>query len=246
VWFFATSRDASAVSTLVVSGTGTGVGKTVVTAAVAALAAVRGAGVAVVKPTQTGLEPGDDGDLDVIRRLAGVTDVREYGRFSDPLSPAAAARRAGRAPVDLRAVAGQLAELSRERRLVLVEGAGGLLVRYDEEGTTIADLAHTLGAPVLVVTDAGQGALNHTALTLEVMAHRGLELAGVVIGAWPAEPDLACRSNVRDLETLAARPLAGAMPAGAGALDAAEFLLAARAGLGPTLGGTFDAADFRR
>jgi dethiobiotin synthetase len=67
-----------------------------------------------------------------------------------------------------------------------------------------------------------------------------------VIGAWPAEPDLACRSNVRDLETLAARPLAGALPAGAGVLDGAEFLLAARAGLAPALGGTFDAADFRR
>ena len=51
---------------------------------------------------------------------------------------------------------------------------------------------------------------------------------------------------MRDLETLAARPLAGALPAGAGALDAAEFLLAARDGLAPSLGGTFDAADFRR
>jgi len=234
------------VSTLVVSGTGTGVGKTVVTAAIAALAAVRGAGVAVVKPAQTGVATGDDGDLDVIRRLAGVTDLHEHARFADPLSPAAAARRAGRPPVDLGAVAAHLVELSRERRLVLVEGAGGLLVRYDEEGATIADLAHTLAAPVLVVTHPGLGTLNHTALTLEAMAHRGLQLAGVVIGAWPAEPDLACRSNIRDLETLAARPLAGALPAGAGALAAAEFLLAARAGLGPALGGTFDAADFRR
>ena len=233
-------------STLVVSGTGTGVGKTVVTAAIAALAAVRGAGVAVVKPAQTGVATGDDGDLDVIRRLAGVTDLHEHARFADPLSPAAAARRAGRPPVDLGAVAAHLVELSRERRLVLVEGAGGLLVRYDEEGATIADLAHTLAAPVLVVTHPGLGTLNHTALTLEAMAHRGLQLAGVVIGAWPAEPDLACRSNIRDLETLAARPLAGALPAGAGALAAAEFLLAARAGLGPALGGTFDAADFRR
>jgi dethiobiotin synthetase len=234
------------VSVLVVSGTGTGVGKTVVTAAIAALAAVRGAGVAVVKPAQTGVAPGEDGDLDVVRRLAGVRDVHEYARFPAALSPAAAARAAGAAPVDLHHVAAQVAELSGERRLVLVEGAGGLLVRYDEDGTTIADLAHELGAPVLVVAEPGLGTLNHTALTLEAMAHRGLELAGVVIGTWPPEPDLACRSNIRDLETLAARPLAGAMPAGAGTLDAAEFLLVARAGLGPALGGTFDAADFRR
>jgi dethiobiotin synthetase len=119
-------------------------------------------------------------------------------------------------------------------------------VRYDDDGATIADLARDTGASVLVVVDPALGTLNHTALTLEAMAHRGLPLAGVVIGAWPAEPDLACRSNVRDLETLAARPLAGAMPAGSGALDAAEFLLAARQGLGPSLGGGFDAADFRR
>ena len=233
-------------SVLVVSGTGTGVGKTVVTAAIAALAAVRGSGVAVVKPAQTGSAPGQLGDLDVVRRLAGVRDVHEYARFEAALSPAAAARDERAAPVDLHDVAARVAELSGERRLILVEGAGGLLVRYDEDGTTIADLAHELGAPVLVVTEPGLGTLNHTALTLEAMAHRGLELAGVVLGTWPLEPDLACRSNVRDLETLAARPLAGAMPAGAGTLDAAEFLLVARAGLGPALGGTFHAADFRR
>ncbi len=233
-------------SVLVVSGTGTGVGKTVVTAGVAALAAARGSGVAVVKPAQTGVRDGEPGDLDAVRRLSGVTDLHEYARFPDPLSPAAAARRAGAAPLDLRAAASRIAALAGARRLVVVEGAGGLLVRYDEEGATIADLAHGLGAPVLVVVDAALGTLNHTALTLEVMAHRGLDLAGIVIGSWPPAPDQACRSNVRDLETLAARPLAGAMPEGAGDLDGPEFLLAARAGLGPALGGVFDAADFRR
>jgi dethiobiotin synthetase len=234
------------VSVLVVTGTGTGVGKTVVTAAVAALAATRGSRVAVVKPGQTGVAPDEDGDLDDVRRLAGVTDLHEHARFPDPLSPAAAARRAGLPPLDLRASTQSVRDLAEVRDLVLVEGAGGLLVRYDDEGTTIADLARDLAADVLVTVDPALGTLNHTALTLEAMAHRGLRLAGVVIGAWPREPDLACRSNVRDLETLAARPLAGALVAGAGALDAPEFLLAARAGLAPALGGAFDAADFRR
>ena len=229
-----------------VTGTGTGVGKTVVTAAVAALAAARGSRVAVVKPAQTGVGAAEPGDLAEVRRLAGVTDLHELARYPDPLSPAAAARHSGLDPLDLRSAADRVRELADERDLVLVEGAGGLLVRYDEEGATVADLAHELAADVLVVVDPSLGTLNHTALTLEAMAHRGLALAGVVIGAWPAEPDLACRSNVRDLETLAARPLAGALPAGAGALDGAEFLLAARAGLAPALGGTFDAADFRR
>jgi len=234
------------VSVLVVTGTGTGVGKTVVTAAVAALAAARGSRVAVVKPAQTGVAADEPGDLDDVRRLAGVIDLHEHARFPDPLSPAAAARRAGLSPLDLLTSERLVRELADTRDLVLVEGAGGLLVRYDDEGATIADLARDLAAHVLVTVDPALGTLNHTALTLEAMAHRGLRLAGVVVGAWPPEPDLACRSNVRDLETLAARPLAGALVAGAGALDAPQFLLAARDGLAPALGGTFDAADFRR
>jgi dethiobiotin synthetase len=77
------------------------------------------------------------------------------------------------------------------------------------------------------------------------MATRGIEPAGVVLGSWPRTPDLAMRCNIRDLETLAARPLAGAIAADAGTLDAAEFLLAARSGLSPAFGGVFDAAAFR-
>ncbi|MEV4252909.1 dethiobiotin synthase [Spirillospora sp. NPDC049652] len=232
-------------SVLVVTGTCTGVGKTVATAAVASLAAARGASVAVVKPGQTGVRPDEDGDLAEIGRLAGVADLHEYARFPDPLSPAAAARLAGLPPVDLPSVVGRIADLAATRDLVLVEGAGGLLVRYDDEGNTIADLARWLGASVLLVVRPDLGTLNHTALTLEAMAHRGLNLAGVVVGSWPDEPDIAMRSNLRDLETLAARPLAGALPAGAGSLEPAEFLVAAHRGLAPTFGGSFDAVSFR-
>jgi dethiobiotin synthetase len=233
------------VSVLVVTGTGTGVGKTVVTAALAAVAAARGSSVAVVKPAQTGIPPGGDGDLADVRRLAGVTDIHEYARYPDPLSPAAAARLSGLPAVSLADVARRVAGLAATRRLVLVEGAGGLLVRYDADGATVADLARLLDAPVLVVTDPGLGALNATALTLEALAHRGLSAAGVVLGSWPAEPDLACRSNIIDLEMLAARPLAGALPAGAGRLAGPGFLAVARAGLAPAFGGTFDPHRFR-
>lgn len=234
------------VSVLVVTGTGTGVGKTVVTAAVAALAAAGGSRVAVVKPAQTGVDPDELGDLDFVRRLSGVTDLHEFARLPDALSPAAAARRAGVAPLDLRDVATRVRGLTDDRDLVLVEGAGGLLARYDDDGATVADLAGHLEARVLVVVEPSLGTLNHTALTLEALAHRGLSLAGVVVGSWPKFPDLACRSNLGDLETLAAGPLAGVLPAGAGVMDPPEFLLTAQAGLGPSLGGGFDAADFRR
>ena len=230
---------------LFVTGTGTDVGKTVVTAAVAALAAQRGARCAVVKPAQTGVPDGGDGDLADITRLAGVRDVHELVRYPDPLSPAAAARTSGRPPLDPARCVELVLRLAADHDLVLVEGAGGLLVRFDEDGLTLADLARSVRAPVLVVAAAGLGTLNATALTLEAMAHRGLELAGVVIGSWPAQPGLAERSNVRDLETLAARPLAGALQEGAGALDPAAFQAAARRGLGPGLGGSFDGPGFR-
>jgi dethiobiotin synthetase len=228
---------------LIVTGTDTGVGKTVVTAAITALARTRGASVAVVKPAQTGARPGLPGDLDEVRRLAGTDDLHEYARYTDALSPAAAARTAGLPPPDLAGCADRVRCLDRD--LVVVEGAGGLLVRYDEDGATLADLAYSLGAPVLVTTRPGLGTLNHTALTLEAMAGRGIDLAGVVIGAWPARPGLDDLSNVRDLETIAARPLSGALPERSGRLDGPEFLLTARDGLAPHLGGAFNAARFR-
>lgn len=232
-------------SVIVITGTDTGVGKTMVTAALAALGLRRGAAVAVVKPAQTGVRPGEPGDLDEVIRLSGVTTTFEFARFPDPLAPAAAAREAGLPAMPPATAATLIREIAETSRLVLVEGAGGLLVRFDDDGGTIADLAHMLGAPVLVVTRADLGTLNHTALTLEAIANHGLDLAGVVIGAWPAAPGLAERRNVADLEMLAARPLAGALPEGASTLNRAEFAQMARAGLGPALGGVFDAAAFR-
>ena len=232
---------------LLVTGTGTGVGKTVVTAALAALALSRGQRCTVVKPAQTGVPDGSPGDLADVVRLAGdeVAPV-ELVRYPDPLSPAAAARRCDRPPLDPAEAASAVLTAQQEADLVLVEGAGGLLVRYDDDGFTMAELARTLRLPVLVVVEAGLGTLNATALTLEAMAHRGLDLAGLVIGAWPEAPGLAERSNVADLEMLAARPLLGALPAGLGSRDRADFLATARAGLAPALGGTFDPGAFRR
>jgi len=233
-------------SVLMVTGTSTEVGKTVVTAAVAALGRDRGHSVAVVKPGQTGVGPDEPGDVDEVSRLSGVTEVHELVRYPDPLAPAAAARRSGLDPLDPVVLYDLVLRLERDHDLVLVEGAGGLLVRYDEDGTTLADWARALRVPVLVVAGPQLGTLNHTALTLEALAHRGVQLSGIVLGSWPASPGLAERCNLRDLETLAARPLLGALPEGAGRLAPEAFLSAARAGLGPQLGGSFDSRAFRR
>ncbi len=232
---------------LFITGTGTGVGKTIVTAAVATLARAAGQRVAVVKLAQTGVHDGpasDPPDLETVTRLSGVTDAHELARFPDPLSPEAAARVSGLPPVDFARAAALITALEATRDLVLVEGAGGLLVRYDQAGATIADLAMVLNqqgldAPALIVTAAGLGTLNHTALTLEAAAARKVRPAGLVIGSWPRHPGLAERENLADLETLANGPLAGLLPAGSGALPAAEFRAVARDGLAPSLGGQF-------
>ena len=228
---------------LFITGTGTGVGKTIVTAALAALARAAGQRVAVVKLAQTGVHDGPDSDtpdLETVTRLTGVTDTHELARFPDPLSPEAAARVSGLPPLDLNASAEYIAGLERSRDLVLVEGAGGLLVRYNQAGATIADLSAALHAPALVVTSASLGTLNHTALTVEALAARKIVSAGVVIGSWPDRPGLAELANLTDLEVLAGGPLAGVLPEGAGALGRQAFLALATAGLIPSLGGTRD------
>ncbi|GAA3398183.1 dethiobiotin synthase [Streptomyces roseoviridis] len=231
-------------TTIVVSGTGTEIGKTVVTAALAAVATAAGRSVAVLKPAQTGVGPGEAGDADEVVRLSGAATGAELARFPEPLAPGTAARRAGLAPVRPAEVAEAARKLAAEHDLVLVEGAGGLLVRFDEEGGTLADAARLLGAPVLVVVPAGLGTLNTTALTAEALRARGIEQLGVVVGSWPAAPDLAMRCNLTDLPEVAGAPLLGAVPEGAGGLDAEAFRAAAASWLAPALGGDWDAAAF--
>ncbi|MGH4030292.1 dethiobiotin synthase [Actinomycetota bacterium Odt1-20B] len=228
-----------------VTGTGTSVGKTVTTAAITALALAAGRRVAVVKPVQTGVRPGEDGDLAEVARLAGPgATLRELARYPEPLAPDTAARRARLPMVRQEAATAAVRELEAAHDLVLVEGAGGLLARFDDKAWTLADLAADLGAAVVVVADAGLGTLNATALTAEALDRRGVRCLGAVIGSWPAAPDLAMRCNLADLPEMAATPLIGALPEAAAALDRAAFLAAAGSGLGAALGGHFDPAEF--
>lgn len=231
---------------LLITGTGTGVGKTIVTAAISCLAAKAGRTVAVVKPGQTGVEGDDIGDVDDIKRLSGVKNVREFVRYPDPISPAAAARISGKPTLVMREAAEQITSLAQQKDLVLIEGAGGLLVEYNPERETIADLARMTQAEVVVSVLPNLGTLNQTALTLGAIEHHNLPLAGVVIGRWSKDPDMVSRNNIVDLETIAKRPLAGAIRERAGNLSKPEFLAAADSGLSPAFGGHFDAADFRQ
>lgn len=232
-------------SVLLVAGTGTDVGKTIVTAALAALAVDQGRTVAVLKPAQTGVASLEVSDIDVVARLAGSVVTRhELGRYPEPLAPNTAARRAGMAAVRPADVTQEVERLSEDHDLVLVEGAGGILTRFDDTGATLMDIATLLDSPVLVVTQPGLGTLNVSALTTEALQHRGLRCRGLVIGSWPADPDLAMRCNITDLPDVTGFPLLGAIPQGAGDLPTAPFLETAQASLAPELSGSWDATDF--
>lgn len=201
---------------IIITGTGTDAGKTVVTAGIAACAKEDGKRVAVLKPAQTGVSIGEAGDIDEIARLVDGVTTAELARYPDPLAPRTAARCSGQAPLAMDVVVEKVKTLDATHDLVLVEGAGGLLVQFDEAGNTIASLAQRLQAiidvHVLMVTSAGLGTLNMTALTAESLRHRQLRLMGLVIGRWPADPDLASRCNLDDLPDVANAPLLGVVP----------------------------------
>lgn len=209
----------------VVTGTSTGVGKTVATAALAARALAAGQQVVVVKPVQTGIADGDS-DAGEVHRLTGCA-VQEYTGLELPLAPDTAARLQGVRIPPVEEYADRIRVLDEFHDLVLVEGAGGLLVRLDGDGGTLLDLAEATGADAVVVCAAGLGTLNHTELTVRALRERGIGVAGLVVGSWPEEPDLAMRCNLEDLPAHTGVPLIGRIPEGAGALDREAFLAAA-------------------
>ncbi len=205
---------------LIVSGTDTGVGKTIVVAALAAAASAQGYRVGVLKPVESGVAPdsGVESDIEVVTRLAAPAGARVLVSYPDALAPLAAAEEAGAVPLAIGDVIEAVRVSAEAYDLVLVEGAGGLLVPMGTGGWTMAQLAVAVRCPVVVVCRAGLGTLNHTALTLEALERRRVP-AFVVVGAWPEEPELVHWRNLTDLPG----ELAGVLPEGVGALPPEEF-----------------------
>lgn len=211
---------------VVVTGTSTDVGKTVAVAALAATARAAGQRVAVVKPAQTGIAEGEPGDLAAIVALAGELPTAEIARYPEPLAPETAARRAALAYLRIDEVCETVEHLRADADLVLVEGAGGVLVRLAPD-LTVIDLARALDARVAVVVDPGLGALNHTELTVDALRAAGCEVAGLIIGSWPQRPDLAMTCNLADLPRLTGLEVLAVLPAGAGQRAPHDFQAAA-------------------
>jgi 8-amino-7-oxononanoate synthase len=226
-----------------VTGTGTGVGKTVVAAAVARTLQRAGLGVAAMKPAQTGTSEGAD-DLAFIRLAGGVPAARCSATYSlrRPLAPSVAARMEG-ISLEPGRIVDDFRRLRGQADVVVVEGAGGLLVPFNDSAD-MADLASALQVPLLIVALPGLGTLNHIALTLDAARTRGLEVAGVVLCGFPAEPGLAEATNPGEVEELAGVvPHLPGLDVDRGIVPPA-FELAPW--LAPRLGGTFDRAAFLR
>jgi dethiobiotin synthetase len=191
------------VTTLLITGTDTGVGKTWIARALGNALVRAGRRVIAIKPVETGCSdataPHEDGTL-----LAAATGQAEpraaLYRFSSPLAPALAADAAGEA-IDLDAMLLRLEALSTGADVVLVEGVGGLLAPMTWEWTVV-DLARSLGASALVVAADRLGTISHTLLTLGALELAGLEVAGVVLTA-PETPDPSTGTNADAIARLA-------------------------------------------
>jgi dethiobiotin synthetase len=211
---------------LFVSGTDTGVGKTVVACSLLQAFRARGIDVGGMKPIETGV--GLEGPLDALalREAAGAVDALDDVcplRFSLPAAPTVAARAEGRA-VELWAIRSAYERLRARHDCVIVEGAGGLLVPATEE-LRMADLARELELPLLIVARASLGTINHTLLSLEAAVERGLAVVGVVISHADGELSGADAANLDALRDALGSALLGELPPlGAGAPPADSFI----------------------
>lgn len=207
--------------TLFVTGTDTGVGKTTVSLGLLAAWRRRGLKLAALKPAETGcmprhgetLWPDDAGRL---REAAGLAHVPIGivcpNRYALPAAPSVAARREQRA-FDLHAVVrARDALLAGAPDVLLVEGAGGLLVPYGN-GRTSVDVALAL-APLamLIVARAGLGTINHSALTVSELRRRDLPIAGIVLNRVRMESDPSEDDNAREIHALTGVPVLGTLP----------------------------------
>ena len=193
-----------------VTGTGTGVGKSIVAAAICAALARRALRVAAFKPVVTGLdEPGDwpaDHELLALAASAdqGPEDVTPY-RFGPPVSPHLAAELAGET-IDPARLESRARAAAAGADALVVEGVGGLMVPLSSD-YLVRDLAGALALPLAVVAHTGLGTLNHTLLTVEAARAAGLDVAAVVLTPWPSEPNAIQRSNRDTIERLAGAPV---------------------------------------
>lgn len=214
---------------VMVTGTDTGVGKTVVAGALAAALRARGIDCGVMKPIQTGAGIVDGGrispDARFLTLAAGVADPADLVcpvLLDAAAAPAVAAADAGE-EIHILPILDAFETLSASHELMIVEGAGGLAVPVVGK-YLLADLMLELELPLIVVARASLGTINHTLLTIHFARQHGLTVLGIVINGYPAEPDLAERTAPALIERLSGVPVLAILPQVAGVdVDTAEL-----------------------
>lgn len=200
---------------LLITGTDTGVGKTIVTALLTEIYRKQNIAVVPFKPIASGAMADESNprwaDSSFLAEVAQVNekDVSQY-RFIKPLSPHLAAAAESKA-IDISAVKDRFKELSNRYDAILVEGVGGCRTPLSYEKSFL-DLAALLDLPIIIVAGAGLGTLNHTILTVDACRDRGLTVAGLVVNRFPIDPNEAQATNPTELEQLTGIPLLGVLP----------------------------------
>ncbi|HUP39275.1 MAG TPA: dethiobiotin synthase [Vicinamibacterales bacterium] len=180
---------------LLVTGTDTGVGKTMIAAAL--LTALRRRGVRAVgfKPAETGLSSDTPCDSDLLALACGEDNAlaRPLLQLSEPLAPAVAAERAG-LTLEPDEIEARICQLRADGYAIVVEGAGGVMVPL-AWNYTVLDLAQACDLDAVVVARAGLGTLNHVAMTVMMLRSREIPIRGIVLNGRSAQPDLAESTN---------------------------------------------------
>lgn len=190
---------------LFVTGTGTGVGKSVVAAAIVAALTARGEKVAAFKPAVSGLDeitPGWPPDHELLAAATGWQAPSEVSPFTfgPPVSPHLAASEAG-VNITLEALLKAYEDSADGSDTIICEGVGGLMVPLaDDPELSVLDFAKAIALPAIVATHPGLGTISDTRLTVDRLEAEGIPVAAVVISGWPENPSAIERSN---LETLA-------------------------------------------
>jgi len=199
-----------------ITGTDTGVGKTIVAAALARLLVNKGINVGVMKPVTTGCSQHAgrlvSEDAELLAWSAGTeltADVAPY-LFREPIAPAAAAE-LEHAKIEFSRILAAFHKLSEEHDFIIVEGAGGLMVPL-AGGLLVADLAKLLALPLLVVARPDLGTVNHTLLTCFAAKGLGCSVKGTIINNYPLNPSLAESTAPHLIDSLSGVPLLARLP----------------------------------
>jgi len=200
-----------------ITGTDTGVGKTLISGAIAAALSKRGIDVGVMKPVESGCSRSKDklipSDAIFLKQFSGSQDdldlINPY-RLEHPLAPATAAEMEG-VKIELKRVEDAYERMESNHDLMLVEGAGGLLVPLNDS-LLIVDLIKSLHLPALVIACSSLGTINHTLLTLRTAEASGIEVLGVIINHATPHVGIAEETCLSSIQKFTHIPIFGVFP----------------------------------